>query len=178
MYTEVRKEIKRALLGKTYLLDDGRLAVMTENDFRIPLGVNDGAGSVMLFGIGCRSVYIETEAAPEDAVSAARRAMRYVGRELVLFEQPDAAACMRRYRLTRPVVLTFRYTEEGVPILAAWTGRGPLSFISRRLVMRAFFKHAPEGMKAVKKQKSASETEADSQTISSNIEEEENGSQN
>ena len=145
MLSAEHKEIKRALMGKTFPLDDGRLAVMAEGDYRIPLGVNDGAGSVLLLGIGRRAVYLKAEGEPEDAGRAAREAMFSVGRALLLSEQPDTVACIRKYRLTRPVVLTFLYVEE-VPILTAWTGRGVCSFISRRLAIRAFLMHCPEGL--------------------------------
>lgn len=140
-----RKEIKRALMGKTYPLEDGRLAVMAEGDYRIPLGVSDSAESAVLLGIGRKAVYLKAAGKPASAKKAAREAMLHVGRELVLLEQEDTVACIRRYRLTRPVVLTFLYVED-VPILTAWTARGLLSFISRRLAIRSFLKHAPKGL--------------------------------
>ena len=152
MHTEERNEIKRALLGKTFPLDDGRLAVMQEGDYRIPIGVSDGAGSVLLFGVGRKAVYVSSALEPDNAKAAARRAMRHVGRELVLSEQPETVACIRRYRLTRPALLTFLYSED-VPILTAWTGRGVFSFISRSLVIRAFFRHAEEGLAPAQKVK-------------------------
>lgn len=145
MVSEKKKEIRRALMGKTVPLEDGRLCVMTEGDYRVPLGVSDGAGSVLLFGIGRRAVQLDVRVKPGSARGFAREAMRHVGRELVLLEQPETVACIRRYRLTRPVVLTFLYAED-VPMLTAWTGRGPFSFISRRLAIRTFMKHVPMGI--------------------------------
>ena len=145
MLSPERKEIKRALMGRTFPLDDGRLAVMTQEDYRLPLGVSDGAGSVLVFGIGRRAVCLKAAGKPGSAKKAAKEAMARVGRELVLREQPETVACIRRYRLTRPVVLTFLYADD-VPVLSAWTGRGPLSFIARRLAIRSFLKHAPKGL--------------------------------
>ena len=138
-------------MGKTYMLEDGRLAVMAEGDYRIPLGVSDGAGSVLLLGIGRKAVYMKAAGKQGSAMKAAREAMLHVGRELILSEQPETVACIRRYRVTRPVLLTFLYSED-VPILTAWTGRGLLSFISRRLAIRSFLKHCPKGLAAAAKQ--------------------------
>ena len=145
MISNEKKELKRALMGKTFPLEDGRLCVMTENDYRIPLGVSDGADSVLLLGIGRKAVYMKAAGKPGSAKKAAREAMYHVGRELILREQLDTIACIRKNRLTRPVVLTFLYVED-VPILTAWSARGLFSFISRRLAIRAFLKHCPKGL--------------------------------
>ena len=72
--------------------------------------------------------------------------MRQIGRGLSLREQPEAAACLIRYVLTRPAVLTFRYTD-GIPVLTAWTGRGLLGWISLRRALAAFARHAPKTLK-------------------------------
>lgn len=159
MLSPERKEIKRALMGRTYPLEDGRLAVMAAEDYRLPIGVSDGAGSVLLFGIGRRAVSLKAAGKQGSAKKAAKEAMAHVGRELVLIEQPDTVACIRRYRLTRPVVLTFSYADD-VPVLSAWTGRGPLSFIARRLAVRSFLKHAPKGLSLAPK-KDGGRNEAD-----------------
>lgn len=145
MASEMKKELKRALLGRTVVTEDGKLAVMAEGDYRIPLGVSDGALSVSIFGIGFKSMYIASSLTPASTMKAAREAMRHVGRELLLYEMPEAAACIRRYRLTRPVVLTFSYSED-TPILTAWAGRAPLSFISRRIAIKTFLKHLPKSI--------------------------------
>jgi hypothetical protein len=79
------------------------------------------------------------------AMKNAREAMLHTGRELVLPEQEGTVAFIRRFRITRPTVLTFAYYED-VPILTAWSGRGVLSFISRRAAIRAFLKHCPKGL--------------------------------
>ena len=129
MISNEKKELKRALMGKTFPLEDGRLCVMTENDYRIPLGVSDGADSVLLLGIGRKAVYMKAAGKPGSAKKAAREAMYHVGRELILREQLD----------------TFLYVED-VPILTAWSARGLFSFISRRLAIRAFLKHCPKGL--------------------------------
>lgn len=163
MLTAEQKEIKRALMGRTFPLEDGRLAVMTEDDYRIPIGVGDGAGSVMLLGIGRRIVRLKAAGKPGSAKRAAHEAMLHVGRELCLREQEDTVACIRRYRLTRPAVLTFLYSEEDVPILTAWTGRGPFSFISRRLAIRAFLKHAPKGLSLAPKEETGREEQSRSE---------------
>ena len=70
-----------------------------------------------------------------------------IGRGLILREQPEAAACLIRYILTRPVVLAFRYIDN-VPVLTARTGRGLTGWISIRRAIKAFNEELPEGVKA------------------------------
>ena len=154
MASGVAKEIKRALMGRTFPLEDGRLAVLSEEEYLIPTGVSDGAASVLLLGVGSKSVYLKAAGKQGSALKDAREAMLHVGRELVLREQEDTVACIRRYRITRPVVLTFWFSED-VPILTAWTGRGIFSFISRSIAIRSFVKHMPKGLSLAPKEQKA-----------------------
>ena len=70
-------------------------------------------------------------------MAEALESMRKLGRILYLREQPETAACLLRYVMTRPAVLTFRY-EEDQPMLTAWTGRGLFGWVSRIRAIRAF----------------------------------------
>ena len=52
MRDEKRAEIKRVLLGRTILVEDGRLAAIPAGTFlRTPIGIGDGADAVLLLGM-------------------------------------------------------------------------------------------------------------------------------
>lgn len=136
------KEIQSILAGRTILLQDGRLALPGEDDFRIPIGMIDGAGSVQLFGlVKSRRIYQAAEK-QKKTMEAARRAMQNIGRGVLLREQPDTVACFARYILTRPVVLTFCYEGE-TPVLTAYTGKGIAGIFARWKALSAFHKALP-----------------------------------
>ncbi len=67
----------------------------------------------------------------------AEACMQSIGRGVRLRQQPDAAACLIRYVLTMPTLLTFRWVE-GRGLLTAWAGRGLTGRISRWRAIRAF----------------------------------------
>jgi hypothetical protein len=144
--TEAKREIRQALLGRTQPCPDGRLEVLKKGETRMPLGVTDGAGAVRFLGI-CKKARRLKAACPEQkARLLAAQIMQDVGRELSLSEQPEAAACLIRYVLTRPAVLVFDY-QDGVPVVTAWTGRGLTGWISLRRALRAFTRRLPKELR-------------------------------
>ena len=161
MTKEEKREIRTVLLGKTVLAGDGRIIAL-EPGLHLSAGVGDGAGAVRFFGIASRSVCYDTVFDPYNTLAAAQKSMFEIGRGLILREQPEAAACLIRYILTRPVVLAFRYIDN-VPVLTAWTGRGLTGWISIRRAIKAFNEELPEGVKASDKTvpKDAGDTEKD-----------------
>ena len=140
-----RKEIKRALCGRVQPAEDGRLQVLPASDHRI-LGVGDGAVAVRLFGVMRSSRCYETRSGRSTVTQLARKSMQNIGRGLALSEQPDTIACLIRYLLTPPVVLTFRY-ERDVPTLTAWAGRSPMGWLSLRRAVQVFEKQLPEELR-------------------------------
>ena len=144
--TDEKKEIRTILLGKTVPDGNGKLTSAARGEIRLPIGVGDGAGAVRFFGVARKAVRYETELGEEKALAAAELTMRDIGRGLSLREQPDAAACLIRYVITRPAVLTFRFVE-GAPVLTAWTGRGLTGWISLRRALSAFRQAAPDKLR-------------------------------
>lgn len=132
-----KKEIRNLLLGKVVIGDDARLTTPEAGVFRVPQGITDGAGNVRLLGIKSKRRCYDTELDPEAMMAAAEQCMWNLGRSVHLREQENTAACLIRNRLTRPVVLTFRYVEEK-PVLTAWTGRGLTAWIALRSAIRGF----------------------------------------
>lgn len=145
MNAEARKEIRRVLMGKTMLTQDGRLSAMKAGDFRIPLGVTDGAASVRFLGILRRGCRLELSCSPEEGLKLAKRRMQSIGRGLILAELPDSAACLIRYVLTKPAVLVYEKGENG-PLLTAWAGRGLMGLLSARRAVKSFLRDMPAQM--------------------------------
>lgn len=143
-----KAEIRRVLLSRALLGEDGRLyPVPAGKIMRTPIGVGDGAAAVRLFGVTRRVRNYATKDGKPRVREAAKKSMQNIGRGLGLSEQPDAIACLIRYVLTRPVVLTFDY-ENGAPTLTAWAGRGLTAWISLHRAIRAFEKGLPDTMTA------------------------------
>lgn len=143
MNREARQELRRVLLGRTEPTPDGRLTAMKKGQLRVPLGVADGATAVRFLGIFKKAKRLKVSCPEKKARELAAGVMREVGRELILPEQPKAAACLIRYVLFRPAVLVFDY-QDSIPVLTAWTGRGLTGLISVRRALKSFLKKMPQ----------------------------------
>jgi len=160
MRDEKRAEIKRVLLGRTILVEDGRLAAIPAGTFlRTPIGIGDGADAVLLLGMTRRIRHYASKDGKARIIEAAKRSMQNIGRGLYLTEQPEAAACLIRYILTRPAVLVFTW-EDGMPTLTAWTGRGLTGWISLRRAIKAFEEGLPDSIAAAEVKPSEVEKDA------------------
>ena len=160
MKDEKRAEIKRVLLGRTILVEDGRLAAIPAGTFlRTPIGIGDGADAVLLLGMTRRIRHYASKDGKVRIIEAAKKSMQNIGRGLYLTEQPEAAACLIRYILTRPAVLVFTW-EDGMPTLTAWTGRGLTGWISLRRAIKAFEEGLPDSIAAAEVKPSEVEKDA------------------
>ena len=143
-----RAEIKRVLMGRAVLAEDGRLIAVPAGTFlKTPIGIGDGAGAVRILGVARRVRRYETKDGRARVNAAVTKALQNVGRGLILNKQPEAAACLIRYVLTRPAVLVFTW-DDGAPTLTAWTGRGLTGWFSLRRAIKAFEKGLPDTMTA------------------------------
>ena len=140
---DAEREIRNILLGRTLLMEDGRLAVPQKGDFYLSGGVSDGAGAVRFLGMAKKSQVFETVRKEFDVRVAMQRVLQNMGRGVVLNEQPEARACLIRYILTKPVLLTFDYVE-GLPVLTAWAPRSVTGLISIKRALKTFDKELPE----------------------------------
>ena len=148
MKDEKKAEIKRVLMGRAVLGEDGRLiAVPAGTLMRTPIGIGDGADAVLFLGVARRIRHYASKDGKARIVEAAKKSMQNIGRGLYLNEQPEAIACLIRYILTRPAVLVFTW-EDGTPTLTAWTGRGLTGWISLRRAISAFEQGLPDTIAA------------------------------
>ena len=160
MKDPIRAEIKRVLVGRAVLADDGRLTAVPAGTFmKTPIGIGDGADAVRIFGVMRRIRRYETKDGKTRVMAAAQKSMQNIGRALALNEQPKAIACLIRYVLTRPAVLVFTW-EDGTPTLTAWTGRGLTGWLSLRRAIKAFESGLPDSMTAIELKASAEEKKA------------------
>ena len=141
--TDNVKEIRSILVGRTMLAEDGRIRAVEKGEFFLPSGVTDGEGAVRVFGITRRAKAYKTDLPEDTVMEIADSCMMNIGRRVALREQPESAACLIRYVMTRPVVLVFKYVD-GEPVLTAWAGAGPSGLISILRAMDAFEKQLPE----------------------------------
>ena len=142
---DAEKEIRSILLGRTLMLEDGRLAVPQKGDFYLSGGVTDGAEAVRFLGMAKKSQVFETVRKEFDVRVTIQKMLQNMGRGVVLNEQPEARSCLIRYVLTKPVLLTFDYVE-GMPVLTAWAPRTITGLISIRRALRKFNKDLPDGI--------------------------------
>ena len=142
MTKEQTHELKQVLLGKTQPTPEG-LVPMSRGDYRLPLGVSDGAGAVRILGVARRARRLDSGLNEARTLAKVRKVFLDMGRRVLLREQPEAAACLIRYVTSRPVLLVFQY-EDGVPVLSAWAGRGLTAWISRLRAFNRFAKLMPK----------------------------------
>ena len=146
MTKEQKQEIRRVLLGRTQVDTSGKMTVMGKGEYRLPMGIADGAVATRFLGIGRKTQRLESDLSPERSFQTARKIMADMGHVLELTEQPEAAACLIRYLLTRPTVLVFAEVD-GALVLTAWAGRGLSAWISRRRAIKGFLKRMPSGLR-------------------------------
>jgi len=141
--TDARREVRNVLLGYTYLTEDGKIAVRQKGQMYLSYGVADGAGAVRFLGMAEKSVAYSSRSTPKNVMKEAARSMRDIGRGVELAEQPDAVACIIRFVLTKPALMSFRYVGD-VPVLTVWAPRTPMGFLSLFRAVRAFEKELPD----------------------------------
>ena len=139
----IEREIRDCLLGRTLPMEKGRLRAMGPDDYRQPIGVGDGAGAVRFLGVGTGSRVLQTELSETELLKSCRKSMHYVGRSLLLLQQPDNPACLIRYVLTSPVIVLV-HIENGLPLVSAYAGRSIRGWISILRALAAFERHLPE----------------------------------
>ena len=139
------KEIRDVLLGKTVLDEHGWMHVPGAGEFRLPVGIPDGAASIRVLGLSVSSWMFSTELSEEDAVELARQCMQNIGRRVILRESPGAAACFIRSVFVRPAVMVFAY-ENGVPVLSIYSGRSVTGPAAVNKAYRDFTVQLPKTM--------------------------------
>ena len=142
---DLRREIKDALLGRTFTGSDGRLYVMGDGDFRLPLGVGEGAASIRVLGVSKSTWRFVSSYDVQKTIEIASQCMLGIGRRLILRTRPYAAACFVRSVLVRPVVMVFEYDEAG-PVLSIFTGRSATSIIAVRRAYKSFADQLPSSI--------------------------------
>ena len=144
------RELKHILLGSYRTLDDGRL--ISGGEALMPRqGFADGAVSILLFGItDKRYKYLSDKNNPAQAKYAALKAMKNIGREIVLSYAPDAKACYVKGIFFRSVILVFDEADGSRHLeLHAYCGRSLMTFFSVRRAVSKFDRQLPDNVHRV-----------------------------
>ena len=140
------KEIRQILLGRTKLLDDGRLSTLGEGEYMLPRGIVDGATAVRFLGVARRAKVLKSDLPDKKLRETVVKAMQNIGRGIELEAAEEECACLLRYLLSRPAVLCFFY-DNGLPVIAAYTGRGLTGIVSVARAFAKFRKELPDTVK-------------------------------
>ncbi len=141
--TFTEREIRDCLLGRTIPLEKGRLRAMGPDDYRLPIGVGDGAWAVRFFGVGFQSRVLSSELSETELLRTCKKSMHKVGRSLLLLQQPDNPACLIRYVTTSPAIVLVHYMDE-LPVVTAYAGRSLTGWISILRALASFERQLPE----------------------------------
>ena len=115
MNREAKQEIRRVLMGRTLIAEDGRLIAMEKGQLRMPMGISDGAGAACFFGIRKKARRLKASCPEQKARNIAASLMQDVGRALYLPQQPEAIACANDYMANGLLSLTIRTGSRSCP---------------------------------------------------------------
>lgn len=136
-----KKEIRRILLGRLALTEDGRLtADRTDRRIRFQ-GLVNGWGAVRFLGVAHRERNYQL--ADEASAKEAGQILSRMGRAVELRETPEASACLCRFFMAPPVLVTVE-TEGKRLRVAAFTGRDPLAPLLCRRALNGFEQELPK----------------------------------
>ncbi|MBR5572399.1 MAG: hypothetical protein IKV99_07150 [Oscillospiraceae bacterium] len=146
MNRHLKKELKRLLSGRTILDNEGVLVALPEGQRMIFHGLTNGWSSVLFSGIAVQEYCFQLASDGAEAFSVVFPVMQRLGRLVVLSERETALACMRRYPLSRPVILAADHEGDGLVRLSLYTAKGlPARYLLRR-GLNDFCRALPEGL--------------------------------
>lgn len=136
-----RKEIRRILLGQLARTEDGRLAAAQSGHRMRFQGLVNGWGSVRFLGITRRER--KYQMANKASVKEVRNILSRMGQAVELKETPKASACLCRFFMMAPVLVTVETAGTQLRV-TAYTGRDPLAPLLCRRALNGFEKGLPE----------------------------------
>lgn len=140
------REIRQILLGRTMWTQDGCLEALQKGQRIRFQGMGNGWGAVHFLGIARRERTYQLPA--NTPAKLAAELLNRMGRPVRLAEQPKVSACLCRYLMSAPVLLTAE--REGNQLrLSAFTAKGALSALICLRALNTFEKGLPETVKPV-----------------------------
>ncbi len=162
---ELRKEIRDSLLGRIRI-ENGNFVVARKGLMQFQFGMQDGFGSVLVFGIQCRMMWYRIPGKRKDAEPCLRAVLNSMGRKLVLASAPKLDAVYCTSITGQPVVLTARMTEKEIEIFA-YSGKGFTGWLSNKHIIRRFEKGMPEAMTPLQPEKLKARREEEKENLKS-----------
>ena len=144
------REIRQILLGRTMWTQDGCLEALQKGQRMRFQGMGNGWGALHFLGIARRERTYQLPA--NTPAKLAAELLNRMGRPVRLAEQPKVSACLCRYLMSAPVLLTAE--REGNQLrVSAFTAKGALSALTCLRALNTFEKGLPETVKPAEKKK-------------------------
>lgn len=144
---KANEEIRKILMGKTVLTEEGKLTTRSKGQFSLPQGVRNGSGAVRLFGVSKRQrSYRLTKKLSDKQIE---QLLAHMGRGVVLAQTPQVYACLRQYAMTDPVLLQAQAIGQTLQV-SAFTARTPWAALLCRSTLNTLEKLLPEGTERIK----------------------------
>lgn len=134
-------EIRQLLLGRTVWTKDGCLTALPKGQRMRFQGMGNGWGAVHFLGITYRERGYQLAANAPAKLPA--ELLYRMGRPVRLEERPKASACLCRYLMSAPVLLTAE-REGNLLRVSAFTAKGALSALTCLRALNTFEKGLPE----------------------------------
>ncbi|MCR4946749.1 MAG: hypothetical protein K5929_07405 [Lachnospiraceae bacterium] len=148
---DLRKEIRDSLLGRLRI-EEGAFVVARKGLMQFQFGMQDGFGSVLIFGLQCRMMWYRIPGKRKDAENRLDAALSSMGRKLVLSSAPKLKAVYCISITGQPVVLTVHMGEKDIEAFA-YSGKGLTGALSTKHVISKFEKSMPEAMNPLPEEK-------------------------
>lgn len=116
---ELKKEIRSLLTGRTYRNDDGLLVALPEDARFVYRGVSDNMGRKTY----SRSAELVASEDPEEAFHAVLNALQQMGILVDMRSQPDALCALKRYFLTKAVLICVTPERGDKVYVEVYTGK-------------------------------------------------------
>lgn len=141
MEKEFKNELRRFLTGRTIRDAEGWLIAVPEGNHLIYHGVADHTGHRRIVA---RTAVLQAAQDPETAFYRVFHALQHVGILANMRSQPQALCALRRYFLTKAVILCVFPEAEGKIRIQAYTGRSILAGVYCRHAIAKLKKHIAE----------------------------------
>lgn len=146
MNKRLKKELKRVLSGRTIMDNNGVLMALPEGHRMLFQGVLSGWGSVQFWGVAVQEYCFKLADDGGEAYEIVLAAMQALGRMVYLEQRDTALCCIRRYAMSRPVVLAAIHEGDGLVRLSLYTGKGAVAKMIQRRALQDFCRALPEGL--------------------------------
>lgn len=146
MNKQLKRELKNILSGRTIMDNNGMLMALPEGHRMVFQGVLNGWSSVRIWGVAVQEYCFQLADDGGAAYEIVLSAMQALGRLVYLEQRDTALCCIRRYAMSRPVVLAAIHEGDGLVRLSLYTGKGAVAKMIQHRALQDFCRALPEGL--------------------------------